>query len=415
MGLLENLHSLLRQAGAAEEPHYFSPDVMDYAREIRAIRIMGEEPELTAIGRVFLSLAGQDAVRWLLQVELAQSLGPGDPYRICPETAKFLLATPKHTFERVDKLPYQVSEQTLNRLSDFYLITLAIPIERPKGKRVPKTYILSAAGRSILQDALSEEETPFKVLADALLHDESSRALSRTRTLATLESAFASSAARSMARQARMVAHELQNALLPVQMAVDGLFESIDKGDAHDAVLKYRERIDAGLGRAFGFVNETLRPTALLVEPPEPFDVMASLKDAIAESQAEADAEYHLGPGASLPPLLGYRPRFVLAIKNLLRNAAQASQQPRIDVSVQLRGDRIVICVDDNGPGVPSEYRKAVFAPGFSLRPGGSGQGLALLKEVVEDELAGVVHCEESPLGGARFVVSLPFTARGNR
>jgi signal transduction histidine kinase len=59
---------------------------------------------------------------------------------------------------------------------------------------------------------------------------------------------------------------------------------------------------------------------------------------------------------------------------------------------------------------VPEHLRRAIFAPGMSLRPGGSGQGLALVREVVEQEMRGQVSCTDAPSGGARFTLRLPST-----
>jgi len=70
----------------------------------------------------------------------------------------------------------------------------------------------------------------------------------------------------------------------------------------------------------------------------------------------------------------------------------------------------VQVTVDDDGPGVPEAHRGSVFQRGFSLRPGGSGQGLALVREVIEDQMRGAVHCGDSPLGGARFSLRIPVT-----
>ncbi|WP_425537631.1 ATP-binding protein [Myxococcus fulvus] len=70
----------------------------------------------------------------------------------------------------------------------------------------------------------------------------------------------------------------------------------------------------------------------------------------------------------------------------------------------------IRITVEDNGPGVPEHMRRAIFDEGVSLRPGGSGLGLALVREVFEKEMKGLVACDASPLGGARFIVRIPVT-----
>ena len=68
--------------------------------------------------------------------------------------------------------------------------------------------------------------------------------------------------------------------------------------------------------------------------------------------------------------------------------------------------------VSDRGHGVPPDQRERIFEPfyrlpGASERNGGVGLGLALVKSIV-DRHGGAVRCEETPGGGATFVVTLP-------
>ena len=67
------------------------------------------------------------------------------------------------------------------------------------------------------------------------------------------------------------------------------------------------------------------------------------------------------------------------------------------------------LTVDDNGPGVPDELRERIFDPYFTSKEHGTGLGLAIVRKIVLDH-GGDVHVDEqaSPLGGARFVVTLP-------
>jgi signal transduction histidine kinase len=252
----------------------------------------------------------------------------------------------------------------------------------------------------------------MRLLAHALVQDETQRAL--TAAQPAFVAAMRTSTAENIARQARMVAHELSNALVPVQVALDGLYELVAPAGASDEVARYRRRIDAGLARAFRFVDQSLAPAALLAGGDEPFDVGACLRDAIAEVNGEARGAVRLVPLPSLPPALGSRARFVLALLNLLRNAVQATRDRAalIEIAAEVDGGQMVVRIDDNGPGVPPEHRQAIFVPGFKLRLDGSGLGLSLVKEVVEVELSGSVSCEQSPLGGARFVIRLPIGRR---
>lgn len=108
------------------------------------------------------------------------------------------------------------------------------------------------------------------------------------------------------------------------------------------------------------------------------------------------------------------RERLARAVSNLVANAVtHAGADGRIEVSASDRGDRVEINVDDDGPGVPVAERQRVFdrfARLDSARTsdrGGSGLGLAIVRAIAEAH-GGEASCSDSPLGGARFTVSLP-------
>ncbi|HEX2715986.1 MAG TPA: ATP-binding protein, partial [Candidatus Acidoferrales bacterium] len=87
-------------------------------------------------------------------------------------------------------------------------------------------------------------------------------------------------------------------------------------------------------------------------------------------------------------------------------------------ISCQLRADERYarLSVADNGPGVPSELREAIFErfrqgdEGSRKRFGGTGLGLAIVKEFLELQ-QGTIGVDEAPGGGALFEVVLPLLA----
>jgi signal transduction histidine kinase len=99
-------------------------------------------------------------------------------------------------------------------------------------------------------------------------------------------------------------------------------------------------------------------------------------------------------------------------VRNLLDNAARHARST-VAVSVRETGPWVVVSVGDDGPGVPVEDRERVFErfarlqEGRSRDQGGTGLGLALSRRVAEAH-GGRIHVEQSPMGGACFVVSLP-------
>ncbi len=113
----------------------------------------------------------------------------------------------------------------------------------------------------------------------------------------------------------------------------------------------------------------------------------------------------------------GDREALLLALRNLVTNALKWSP-PGGTVRVELagEGDRLVILVDDAGPGVPPTLRERVFEPFFQGpalhgKRAGYGLGLALTRSAVTAH-GGSVRIEDSPLGGARFRVELPRARR---
>ncbi|MFT5683819.1 MAG: signal transduction histidine kinase [Myxococcota bacterium] len=98
------------------------------------------------------------------------------------------------------------------------------------------------------------------------------------------------------------------------------------------------------------------------------------------------------------------------AAENLVLNAIEfAGMNPpgQVTVSLMPRDKHTLLIVDDDGPGVPPHERERIFEQYYSSKPGGTGLGLSLVKRVF-DTHGGYIRCEESPLGGARFIAALP-------
>jgi signal transduction histidine kinase len=78
-----------------------------------------------------------------------------------------------------------------------------------------------------------------------------------------------------------------------------------------------------------------------------------------------------------------------------------------IDVSVSGEGRGIVVTVADHGPGIPAELRGRVFEPYVTTKPGGTGLGLALVRQTVGAH-EGTIAVSETGGGGATFTLVFP-------
>ena len=100
------------------------------------------------------------------------------------------------------------------------------------------------------------------------------------------------------------------------------------------------------------------------------------------------------------------------AIDNLITNALRYANQ-QIEICLDATAESWILSVDDDGPGIPAAEREHVFEPFVRLdqsrsrATGGHGLGLALVKGIMLAH-KGSVLVEESPLGGARFILTLP-------
>lgn len=102
--------------------------------------------------------------------------------------------------------------------------------------------------------------------------------------------------------------------------------------------------------------------------------------------------------------------------RNLIDNASRHGSTVRVSTAVE--GDRAVLRVDDDGPGIPTADRERVFErwvrldDGRSRSDGGAGLGLSLVREIARAH-GGTVQVLDSPLGGARLRVDLPAGTTG--
>lgn len=108
-------------------------------------------------------------------------------------------------------------------------------------------------------------------------------------------------------------------------------------------------------------------------------------------------------------------------ILNLLGNAFKFTPDGgTIDVRLRQEGQQVILEVEDNGPGIPEEFREAVFERfrqldgGASRKFGGTGLGLSIAKEFVLLH-EGKIEVKNGVNGGALFIVRIPLkTAEQN-
>jgi signal transduction histidine kinase len=91
-----------------------------------------------------------------------------------------------------------------------------------------------------------------------------------------------------------------------------------------------------------------------------------------------------------------------------MKNAWEELGQGGVIALLAERDDASVrLMIDDSGRGVPVAEREKIFRNFYTTKPGGTGIGLSHSLKLVT-EAGGTIAVEDSPLGGARFVVTVP-------
>ena len=131
-----------------------------------------------------------------------------------------------------------------------------------------------------------------------------------------------------------------------------------------------------------------------------------------AEAQRDAPAITIDTSGVSAGQVRGDARQLPRLVRNLLENAIRFGRSRVVLTLSEARG-LTVLAVDDDGGGVPGEQRERVFERFTRLdsardrEHGGAGLGLAIARAIAEAH-GGTLEIEDSALGGARFVLSIP-------
>ena len=221
------------------------------------------------------------------------------------------------------------------------------------------------------------------------------------------------------------VAHEIKNPLASLRSAV-GTLRVAKRDDQRDKLLSVIDHDVRRLDRLVSDISNASRLDSELVkEEQEEFDLLKML-DNLCQFLGEDAKSKGIDFISDLPKqpiiLAGLEARVAQVFVNLISNAISFCEDgDAIRVWARQRENRVLVVVEDTGPGIPEEALTKIFKRFYSERPeqqfgNNSGLGLAISKQIVEAH-DGVIWAENirptdvdatsEPLG-ARFVVGLP-------
>ncbi len=221
------------------------------------------------------------------------------------------------------------------------------------------------------------------------------------------------------------VAHEIKNPLASLRSAI-GSLRIVKKDEHRDKLLNVIEHDVRRLDRLVSDISNASRLDSELVKEEEQefnlLEMLGNLGQFLGEDARKKGIEFITDLPEKPIRINGLEPRLAQVFVNLITNAISFCEDgDAIRVWARRRDNRVLVVVEDTGPGIPEEALQKIFKRFYSQRPendfgNNSGLGLAISKQIVEAH-GGVIWAENirpteaditsEPLG-ARFVVGLP-------
>jgi signal transduction histidine kinase len=212
---------------------------------------------------------------------------------------------------------------------------------------------------------------------------------------------------RAIGRTVAGIAHEIRNPLNGIRLSMQLLAKRLKRGSVQPEdlglVITEVDRMDALLNDLLAFKEK--RQVVLAEQNLLP--IIEKCVHLVQAQEGTKKIRVHVEPeDAALRARIDSQ-RLTQALVNLLLNAVEATEQyGDVEVTVHAENGAIAIEVHDSGPGLTEEQQKHLFEAFYTTKPDGTGLGLAVSREFVEEMGGKLTYKNSSP--GATFVVELP-------
>lgn len=250
---------------------------------------------------------------------------------------------------------------------------------------------------------------PYRDELGLLVTEYNNMILKVERMAAGLANSEREAAWRELALQ---IAHEIKNPLTPMKLNIQYLKKAVREG--HQDIAALAGRISDSLIEQIENLNVIASEFAHFARMPKANPEMLNVSEQLRSLQ-----QLHQKEGVAMTltvqpddlSVMMDKSYFIRVFTNLIKNAIQAipdTTAGRIDIVAEpIEEQKIRIAVKDNGSGIPAELQKRIFTPYFTTKSSGTGIGLAMTKNMVEQS-GGSIGFHTVPDTGTEFFVLLP-------
>lgn len=271
--------------------------------------------------------------------------------------------------------------------------------------------------------AVSEFTTPQGVAFVGIVRDLSSQKAAHDALLEQKDRSAQVGRLTTMGEMTASIAHEINQPLSAIAMYAQACIRLMHKdkgpdGASQTKILDALEKLSAQSLRAGDVIERIQR----FVQNASPQRELTDLNQIVRETNllAAGDARLHgielvYDLANDVGPVNCDSVQIQQVLLNLVRNAIDAmfatecAQGRQIRVTSRRDGERVLVSVFDQGPGVDESEVKRLFTPFHSTKDSGMGMGLAICKTIVEDH-GGELGLGQNSALGAEFYFTIPIT-----
>jgi signal transduction histidine kinase len=224
----------------------------------------------------------------------------------------------------------------------------------------------------------------------------------------------------TVGRVSLKVAHEVRNPIAAIELNAELLGDIVrerpgpDMEQAATLVFAIRDQVDTldALTEEYLAFARFPRPH---FEEDSLNEMVVGLVEFVRPLATRQGITVEVVTDPAMPPMTIDRTLLRQAVLNLVKNGLEALAQGGVlTVTTQRADDAVTIAVSDTGAGIPPEIGKRLFEQFFTTKPQGTGLGLHISRQIVEEHGGRLTWLSE-PGAGATFTIHLPIkrTERG--
>jgi len=233
-------------------------------------------------------------------------------------------------------------------------------------------------------------------------------------TLQNISGALEETEYRAWQQLVRVLTHEIMNSLTPVTSLAESAAGLIERAQQDpEALPDAREAVETVARRSAALMQFVDSYRALSKLPPpqrrrlELSEIFDRLRRLAESDWAKSGVEVEISPPAGGLAVAAAPDQIEQALLNLLGNAREAvgeMDEARVRLSAYRNPQgRVVVQIADSGPGVAEDIAEDIFLPFFTTKRGGTGIGLALVRQIMLNHGGRISVNPSTDLGGACF------------